>query len=96
MKVYKIYKTAYRYDDEQTTDEIFFTTSKVRDEYFKELFKMSKENDHLTEIKDSTDSKFIFDDGGKWSYETIKSDEELKIIESFEILENGLFNFTYK
>lgn len=49
MKVYKIYETAYRYGDEQGPDETIFSSPEVRDDYFKELFKMSKENKDLTE-----------------------------------------------
>jgi len=96
MKVYKIYEISYRYGDEQTPDETIFTTPEVRDEYFKELLKISKENDRLTERLDSTtENEFVFDDGGKWSYETKKSDEDMKIIESFTINEKGLFRFSY-
>lgn len=96
MKVYKIYETSYRYGDEQGPEETIFTTPEVRDEYFKELYKINKENVSLTERDDSkTETKFVFDDDGKWSYEYEKKDEDLKIIESFEINEQGWFSFSF-
>ncbi len=95
MKVYKIYEIAYRYGDEESRQETLFTTSEVRDQYFNELYKMMKENSHQTEIENSSENEFEYTDNGKWSYETIKTDEIVKIIESFEIDDKGIFSFSY-
>ena len=96
MKVYKIYETSYRYGDENAVKETFFTTPEVRDEYFKHLYKMSQENSSLhEEVELKKENRFVFE-AGKWSYDTEKSDEELNIIESFEIDEKGRIEFKYK
>jgi len=95
MKVYKIYETPFRWGDDQTPEETTFTTPEVRDDYFKKLFKICKEDSHLKERENvTTDKKFIFDGDGKWSYEYTKTDEELKIIESFDF-NDGHWTFDY-
>jgi len=97
MKVYKILETSYRYGDENGVTESIFSTPEVRDEFFNLLYKMMKENTSQHEnIESKTDDKFEYNDGGKWTYCTEKSDEDLKIIDSFDIDENERFNFKYK
>lgn len=97
MKVYKIYETSYRYDDENCVTETHFTSPEVRDDYFNLLYKMMKENTAQHEdIKSKTDNNFEYNDGGKWSYVTQKIDEELSFVESFRVDKKGIIEFKYK
>ena len=97
MKVYKIYETSYRYGDENGVTETIFSTPEIRDEYFKVLYKWMQENTSQHEnVEEHTDDKFEYHDGGKWSYCTEKTDEELSFVESFEVDEKGSVKFKYK
>ena len=97
MKVYKIYETSYRYGDEQGVKETTFSTPEIRDEYFNLLYKWMQENTAQHEdVEEHTDDNFEYNDGGKWSYATIKIDDDSKIIESFEVDEKGRIKFKYK
>lgn len=90
LKVYTVIESSYRYGDLNDTITKKFFNPESRDKYFDFIHQDKKHNKYLNEYEPNH-----FDDGGKWSYELEKGEEEVKIIENFDIVNGKMINFKY-